>query len=404
MKIAGIIVEYNPLHNGHVYHIENTRKTTKCDFLVAVMSGNFVQRGEPAIIDKWSRTEAALKAGIDLVIELPFIYSISSAEKFAFGAIQTLDALKKIDYVCFGSELGCIVPLNDIAELLINEPIEFQNLIKTYLNYGLPFAKSREKAITDYFKKNKIKIEVEKIIKNSNNILGIEYIKALKKISSNIQPITIKRIKNNYNDIEITSSISSATSIRVNFENKELIKKVMPNYTFNILNREIEYGKCPVELNSFFEILLYKIRTSSLEYLRTIHDVTEGLEYKLKRAAEDFTTLNDFINSVMSKRYTKTRIQRILLYIMFDITKEIYTSETQNIKYIRILGANKKGRELIKELKEIVELPIITNVSKKEKELLKFDIMASNIYVLGYKNKERKKAMQDLKTSPILVE
>lgn len=399
MKVTGIIVEYNPLHNGHIYHLEQTKKITNCDYIVAVMSGNFVQRGEPAIINKWARAEAALKAGIDLVIELPVIYSISSAENFAYGAMSILNKLKFVDSICFGSESGNIEPLFKIAQILADEPKEYKNLLRNYLKQGLQYPKAREIALNTYFK------DTNNLLQTSNNILGIEYLKALIKLNSNIKPYTIKRIKNNYNDINITSNIASATSIRHNLDNYELIKNTMPNFSFEIIQREKQLGRGPINIENLVDLILYKIRSLTTSELSKIHDISEGLENKIKYAAEESSTIEDLLNLVQSKRYTRTRLQRILLYILFDITKEVYLQNTKEINYIRILAANSNGRKLLKYIKdnELVDIPIIINPSRYDKDLLSLDIKATDIYVLGYHNTEYKEAKQDLKNKPVLL-
>ncbi|WDU84063.1 nucleotidyltransferase [Caloramator sp. Dgby_cultured_2] len=399
MKVTGIIVEYNPLHNGHLYHLQQTKQVTNCDYVVAVMSGNFVQRGEPAIVNKWARAEAALNAGVDLVIELPVIYSISSAENFAYGAISILNKLNIIDSICFGSESGDIEPLFKIAQILAEEPKEYKNLLKKFLKQGLPYPKAREFTLNNYFK------DTNNLLQTSNNILGVEYLKALIKLNSNIKPYTIKRIKNNYNDINITSNIASATSIRHNFDNYDLIKTTMPEFSFEIIQREKQLGKGPVNLNNLADLIFYKIRSLTANELSKIHDISEGLENKIKYAAEESSTIEELLNLALSKRYTKTRLQRILLYILLDITKEVYLQTIKEINYIRILAANSKGRKLLKYVKdkELVDIPIIINPSKYDKELLSLDIKATDIYVLGYNNPKYKIAVQDLKNKPILL-
>ncbi|CCJ34554.1 nucleotidyltransferase [Caloramator australicus] len=399
MKVTGIIVEYNPLHNGHLYHLQQTKQVTNCDYVVAVMSGNFVQRGEPAIVNKWARAEAALNAGVDLVIELPVIYSISSAENFAYGAISILNKLNIIDSICFGSESGDIEPLFKIAQILAEEPKEYKNLLRKFLKQGLPYPKAREFALNNYFK------DTNNLLQTSNNILGVEYLKALIKLNSNIKPYTIKRIKNNYNDINITSNIASATSIRHNFDNYDLIKTTIPEFSFEIIQREKQLGKGPVNLNNLADLIFYKIRSLTANELSKIHDISEGLENKIKYAAEESSTIEELLNLALSKRYTKTRLQRILLYILLDITKEVYLQTIKEINYIRILAANSKGRKLLKYVKDkaLVDIPIIINPSKYDKELLSLDIKATDIYVLGYNNPKYKIAVQDLKNKPILL-
>ena len=217
--ILGIVSEYNPFHNGHLHHLEVSKQITKTDFSVVVMSGNFVQRGDTSLINKWVKTEMALKAGIDLVIELPTVYAISSAENFADGAIKILNSLGVVDFVSFGSEIGEITPLNDIANILYREPKEFSSLITAQLKSGLSFPRAREIAINQFFGTSK---KYSEILNNPNNILGIEYLKSLKKHRSHIRPLTIKRDYSDYNSTKIKKGIASATAIRTMIENKKM--------------------------------------------------------------------------------------------------------------------------------------------------------------------------------------
>lgn len=407
MSTTGIIVEYNPLHNGHVYHLNKAKQLTNCDSIIAVMSGNFVQRGEPAIINKWARTKAALLSGADLVIELPVIYSTSSAEGFAFGAVSILNSLGIIDNICFGSEIGDIEKLYYISKILYEEPEEYKYILKNYIKSGLSFPLSRQKSLYKYIiDKNDVNVnikDIENIIKNPNNILSIEYIKSLIKLNSKIKPYTIKRIVNNYNDEKLTGIISSATSIRKNFYNEE-IKNALPEYCYEIIKEEISNGRAPVILNDFSNILFYKLRYEDIKFISSIVDVSEGLEYKIKRASEDSISINELIENIKSKRYTSTRIKRILIYSLLGITKEIYQSKIKSpAEYIRILGFNNKGKEIIKEIRKKCPLPIITNPSNKDIHFLEYDIRATDLYVLGYKNNIYTHAKQDLKVPPVII-
>lgn len=406
MTISGVIVEYNPMHNGHLFHLSQTKKMTGCDSIVAVMSGNFVQRGEPAFVNKWARTQMALEGGIDLVLELPLIYSISSAEGFAFGSISTLNKLGIIDNVCFGSECGDIGSLSFIANILTQEPTAYKNFLHEELKSGKSFPKAREIALTNYIITNNFKNVnsniVENTLKSSNNILAIEYIKALIKISSNLNPVTINRISNSYNDTDLTGDISSATSIRKNFNN-ENIKSAIPDYTSKIIEKEISEGRGPLTLNDFSDLILYKLRISSNDYLEDILDMEVGLNYRLKKAAEDVGNIYELIEKVKNKRYTTTRIQRILIYTLLDITSQIKEKIKAEPEYIRVLGFNSKGKDILNKIKKNCDIPIITNPSSQYLDLLKYDILASDTYVLGYKNSECKSSKQDLKRPPIIV-
>lgn len=406
MNVTGIIVEYNPLHNGHVYHIRKTKELTGCDYIVGVMSGNFVQRGEPALVNKWARTKMALKAGIDLVIELPFIYSTSSAEGFAFGAVSTLNSLGLIDNICFGSEAGDTKFLEYIAQILANEPKEYKNFLHNYLKEGISYPSARQNALFEYFRLKNSGFNDEKelvnILGSSNNILGIEYLKAIYRLSSNIKPFSIKRMHNSYNEVSLTGNISSATSIRKNI-NDDAIIDALPDYVYRILENERRIGRCPVTLSSFSNLILYKLRNLNLGFIKSLLDVGEGLEYKIKKGAECSRNIYELIDFVKNKRYTVTRIQRILLYSLFNITKEINNSIKSPVEYIRVLGFNENGRMLLKKGKKSASVPIITNPSYRDLEMLKYDINSTDIYVLGYENELYKSGKQDLKIPPVIL-
>lgn len=406
MNATGIIVEYNPMHNGHLFHLSQAKKITESNATVAVMSGNFVQRGEPAFVNKWARTQMALLGGVDLVIELPLIYSISSAEGFAFGCVATLELLG-IKKICFGSESGDIKLLKLIANILTYEPNAYKKFLQKELKSGISFPKARQNALIEYIITNNYENVNSNIIENtlqsSNNILAIEYIKAISKLSSNIEPITINRINNNYNDMELTNNISSATAIRNNFNKNSFIKKTMPEYTFNIIQNELLYGRGPLSLMDFSELILYKIRNMSTTELLNILDMENGLNYSIKRWAEDSGDIGEMLMKLKSKRYTSTRLQRIMLYILLNITKDFSQKLKLPPQFIRVLGFNKIGQELLKKLKKTCPVKIITNPSSKDEEILKYDIAATDTYVLGYKNIKYKQSKQDLKTPPIIL-
>ena len=226
-KVLGIISEYNPFHNGHLYHLIKSKKITNAEYTIAVIGGNFTQRGNASLIDKWSKTEMALLNGIDLVIELPLLYSISSAENFAEGAIKILDSLQIVDAISFGTETSDINTLNKFADILYNEPKEYKALLSHELSKGMSYPKARENALMLYL--NDIR-RFAPILSSPNNILGIEYLKAIKKYKSNIIPISIQRIKTGYNDINFSGNIASATAIR----------NLVLNHEYNDLNRILD--------------------------------------------------------------------------------------------------------------------------------------------------------------------
>ncbi|HHV73550.1 MAG TPA: nucleotidyltransferase [Thermoanaerobacterium sp.] len=385
MSVLGLIVEYNPLHNGHVYHIKKSMEMTKADFVVAVMSGNFVQRGIPSIIDKWSRTEAALLSGIDLVIELPTIYAVSTAEKFAYGAIKLLDSLQIVDYISFGSEHGSIDELYQISKFLLDEPEDYKALLKNYLKSGITYAKAREAALSKYFGRT-----INNIIGNPNNILGIEYIKSLIKLNSNIKPLTLKRFGPGYNSLETVESFASATYLRkvINDKNYSALEKYMPQYSLEILKKCFAKGHGPVTLDDFAKIVVYRLRNDAS--VKDVFDVTEGLENRIKKASSLYNNLSDIIGYIKTKRYTESRIRRIMMHVLLDIDSSIYL-KFDGPNYIRILGATKKGLKLLKEIKNKASIPIITKVSEYNKilsntEMFEIDLKATDIYTLAYTN------------------
>lgn len=319
--ILGIVSEYNPFHNGHLRHLELSKQLTKTDFSVVVMSGNFVQRGDTSLVNKWVKTEMALKAGVDLVIELPTVYALSSAENFADGAVKILNSLGVVDFISFGSEIGEITPLNDIANILYKEPKEFSSLITTQLKSGLSYPKAREIALAQFFGSSQ---KYTEILNNPNNILGVEYLKSLKRRRSHITPLTIKRDYSDYNSTKVKKGIASATAIRTMIQNNKNVHYVVPYETYELLDEEINNGRIVKDLTVFEKEIIYTLRKMTLSEISNLPDVSEGLENKIKVAANNFNNLDDLISNIKSKRYTQSRIQRILLYALLGISRKRY--------------------------------------------------------------------------------
>ena len=392
-SVIGIIGEYNPFHNGHKFHLEESKKIAHADYSIAVISGNFVQRGNVSIIDKWSKTEMALNNGIDLVIELPTIYSVSSAENFAYGAIKTLNSLNVVDFLAFGSETGDIDTLNLFADIFTKQPSEFVSLLNHELQKGISFPKARENAALMYL--NDIR-KYSNVLSSPNNILGIEYLKALKKTRSNIRPLTIKRQNVEYKDISVKNNFASATSIREMLIKNKLSKLpyVMPKETYKIFYDNFQKGHIIKDLSSFEKEIIFSLRKMTLDEIANIPDVSEGLEHNIKKTANSCNTLEEFMNIIKTKRYTNTRIQRILLYSLLGITKKDMKDSAKNIPYIRVLGFNDKGKELLSVISNSNKnIDIVTSVkkyidngnpSKYSKRMLDIDINATNIYTLEY--------------------
>ena len=277
--ILGIVSEYNPFHNGHMHHLQLSKQLTKTDFTVAVMSGNFVQRGDTALVDKWTRTEMALRAGVDLVIELPTVYALSSAENFADGAVKILNSLGVVDFISFGSEIGEIAPLSEVANILYKEPKEFSSLITTQLRSGLSYPKAREIALSQFFGSSQ---KYSDIVSNPNNILGVEYLKSLKKHRSSIKPLTIKRDYADYNSKTEKNGIASATAIRTMIQNNKNVHRVIPYETYELLDECINEGKVVHSIAAFEKEIIYSLRKMPLSEIAMLPDVSEGLENKIK--------------------------------------------------------------------------------------------------------------------------
>lgn len=389
-NVLGIIAEYNPFHNGHMLHLLQSKDLCGTDCTVCVMSGNFTQRGTPAIVDKWTRAQMALSNGVDIVIELPVIYSIGSAEHFAYGSVRLLDCLGLVDFISFGSECGRLEILEELATVLYEEPKDYIILLKHELDKGLSYPRARENALLMYL--NDIR-RYANILSSPNNILAIEYLKALKKLKSSMIPVTVERNSAPHNSELVFGHYASSSAIRQMFVKEENIKPYIPCETYELLEDCMKYGKVVSDLSVFEKEIIYMLRKMSLSEIASLPDVSEGLENKIKNAASECNTVKELINIIKSKRYTETRIQRILLYALLGINKQTLSELYKLTPYVRILGMNQKGKEFLSLLKyEHPKLPIITSVkdfldSNKNKGLynmLALDILATNIYTLGF--------------------
>lgn len=390
-NVLGIIAEYNPLHNGHLYHIAQSKRLTNADFTICIMSGNFVQRGDCSIVNKWTKTEMALLNGIDLVVELPTVYATSSAENFAEGSIKLLNSIGIVDTLSFGTETDDIDYLNKIASILFTEPKEYKALLNIELRKGLSYPKARENALLMYLRDT----SYSNIISKPNNILAIEYLKALRKTKSTITPISIKREKVYYNDKCIVDEFASSTAIRdlIKCNKFNDIRRVMPRNSYYLLKEEYKKGNFVTDISKYEKEILYSLRKLTSSEIAEYPDVSEGLQYAIKNAANSCNNLYDLINILKSKRYTQTRIQRILLHILLNIkTKDILLSK-KTTPYIRILGFNNNGQSLLAEItRRSPKASIITSVkkfvdsepAKPIRDMLDRDIFATNVYTLGY--------------------
>ena len=364
MKIAAVIAEYNPFHLGHEYMLTTVRNMGY-DGIIAVMSGNFVQRGDAAISDKRSRAKMALSCGADLVIELPLPYAVASAQKFAQGSVEIIKGCGIVDAIAFGSECGDVELIKTTADIIANE---IGDELKRQLDKGITFAAAREKAVASIDKK------AAAILKSPNDTLAVEYVTALG--NCEIEPIAIKRIGAAH-DGDAIDGFASASQIRQMLLSGDIegAAKYMPTAAAEILKEEIESGNAPVDLKRAENAVISHLRRLSIEDISNLPDVSEGLENRIFDAIRKGTSLDEIISRIKSKRYTMARIRRILLLAYLEVSKE---DASVSVPYIRILGANQKGRQILKSMKKSATLPIIT----RTKEVNTLDKQAVNMFSL----------------------
>ncbi|MCL2865652.1 MAG: nucleotidyltransferase [Lachnospiraceae bacterium] len=405
MKIVGLITEYNPFHNGHQYHIEASKKITGADHVVVVMSGDYVQRGTPAIMPKALRAEMALKSGASAVFELPVCYATGSAELFALGATALLNDFRCMDYLVFGSECNDLKKLGELADILQNEPEEFKKLLQQELKEGLTFPAARNNAIAGLVAHK----DYTAILKEPNNILGIEYLKALQALESPIEPFSIQRKGSNYHDTELTAQFSSATAIRSllayassaystypegeSFMNTPIsnilneLDQQVPECCLGLLKdyHEVNY---PIYQNDFSLLMKYKLINKTPKDLVRYMDVSLELGNRICKQLNNFFNYKQFCQLLKTKDITHTRVNRALLHIMLGIKKQHVNEYRQNGYhfYGRLLGLQKGQDKLISKISKESRVPIITNVSNSEhlnhlgRRMLYHDILASNLY------------------------
>ncbi|MCT2538074.1 nucleotidyltransferase [Aquibacillus koreensis] len=403
MKACGLIVEYNPFHNGHQYHLDQAKKVTNADCMIAVMSGNFLQRGEPAIIDKYARTKIALQQGVDIVIELPFVYAVQHSDLFARGAIMTLDALKT-STVCFGSEHGEVNDFIEAYHILELHKDQFHKDLKEELTTGKSFPEASKNAYSTIgLTKGKVDLS------QPNNILGFGYVKGIFQTNTPITPVTIKRYKNDFHDQDIAHSIASATSIR-----KELLAygkltskavSTLPDMTQKALDQYLLSNGIWHEWEKYFPLLQYRVLTMSHEELRTIHGVNEGIEHRLKRTASQVDSFKNWMETLKTKRYTWTRLQRVFVHILTNTKKDLIQSllHADEAPYVRLLGMTQKGRAYLKEKKKQIEQPIITGFKKDPGPVLQAEERATDAYYSILPSKQKLKLRKQELEPPIIL-
>ena len=359
MQIIGLIAEYNPFHNGHLYQINKIKEKYPDSIIIAVVSSSFTQRGDVSIIDKWTKTQIALDNNIDLVVELPFVYATQSSDIFAKGAIEILKRLN-IDTLVFGTESTSLDQISTVADLELYNP-EYNNLVKQYLKEGINYPTATNKAI--------LALNGRKI-STPNDLLALSYIKEIRKQNLHITPVNIVRTSI-YHNLSSEGNISSATAIRHKNLKNEKIDNLIP-YSPNLIKK--------ISMNNYYPYLKYKILSEGIE-IKKYNTLEEGIENKITKEIINANTYEELITKIKTKRYTYNKISRMLLHILTNFTKE----EAQNIKidYIRILGFNKNGQKYLNKIKKEVKLPLITGYQKNISKTLDIELRVSKIYSLS---------------------
>lgn len=427
MKTIGIIAEYNPFHNGHAYQIEEIRKKTHADFVVAAMSGDFVQRGAPAIIDKYARTKMALSHGADLVIELPTLWATASAEHFAMAGVTLFDKMGCIDGICFGAETDDLAMLTSLADILAHEPADYQKALTSYLKEGMAFPSARARALLTYLTMHPQTLntnsavdaytkafslsEISSILDAPNNILALEYLKAINRRHSHMTPYAIRRKGAGYHDTDLTMPNASATAIRkalsapiphpamqelctadtqhsVAGKNLALLRDTMPDTSFDILASYLEEYTA-IEADDFSSILGYLLLSRSKEGFSDIADCNADISNRLTKSLYSFRSFSQFCEWNKSKDITYTRMSRILTHLLLGHTQDNYnaTKQLDYIPYLRILGFRKNSSGLLKELKQTATVPVIAKLADARSQLtpeafslLEKDIFSADLY------------------------
>ena len=416
MKAVGLVTEYNPFHNGHLYHLNKAMELTGADISVAVMSGDFVQRGEPAVLDKYTRTSMALNSGVNLVVELPVNYAVSSAESFAAGALKVLDYIKA-DSIAFGSESGNIERLSKLAHILCDNEDTLYKEISKYTANGISYAAARQKVVEKLTDK-----DTAAMLTSSNNILAVEYLKAIIKNNYAIKPYTVQRQGDAYNDTDIRSDYASATALRGNLK-ADNISKYIPVKAGLILSSNTNYIYPDDITEALFTRLLDILFASSydknvfIENVMQYPDVSKEIAGRLYKSAMDMITrtvpqgaeskdngvfsFGSLCEHIKTKEVPLSRIKRALVRITLGLDKK-HMEKYANEPYIRVLGFDKKGQEYLSYIRKNVEVPLITKTADY-KEMLLDDIHAANIYNMIVAGKYGVKELGDFVRGPVRV-
>ncbi len=363
MSTVGIVAEFNPFHKGHEYIVNEAKRITGADKVVVIMSGNYVQRGTPAMMNKHLRVAACINSNVDMCIELPVWYAVSSAEYFATGAVSLLEASGIIDYLCFGSEITDINLIGEIADLLNNEPLKFKESIIEHQKSGESYPTARTKAIIEHF--NDQITMVSSLVSSPNSILAIEYVKALKKLNSHIIPIAIKRIHQDYHNSDVLSDgFFSASAMRKYLDSSAIssCSNLLPAEAFDVYKNDYQLSY-PINEDDFSQILGYKLSIASDDSLSSILDMNTDMSNRILKLRNNYTSYSQFAQLLKTKQYTYSRISRILLHIILDINKADI-----GIDYIHILGIKDSASLLINKLNNCAKLPLIIRPASYEEQ------------------------------------
>lgn len=410
MKICAIICEYNPLHYGHLYHIEKAKEISGCDTIMCIQAGNFTQRGEPAVANKYVRSRMALEAGADIVVQIPTAYCCSSAEVFALAGVKIAESFPDVTHLAFGCETENYELLKEIAKYLANEPKEYKDKLKEYLDQGNSLPVSRQKTLSDLIKEDKVEFseitEAVNILSKPNNILAIEYLKALYRTKSNIEPVFTTRENSDYNSVDLNGKDSSATAIRTKLLKKgnvKAIRKLVPPFTYSLLKNNVKEFGLP-DMNLFSDLCSFVLKTSTAEDIKNIYDVSEGIENRFVEMSQKYKEFEDILLAVKSKRYTFTRLKRIVLRLLLKIDKDIVTEiyKMDKLPFIKVLAFNAGKQDLLASVSANTNIVIRnSNVVKKPtdiyKKLANIEDRANAVYnMLLRKTKEIPKFAPDL--------
>jgi predicted nucleotidyltransferase len=411
IKAVGIIAEYNPFHNGHLWHAHQAKQQSGNDYCIAVLSGQFTQRGEPAAFDKWTRAAMAVMGGVDLVLELPAVFSVRSAQYFATAGVQLLNTLGVVTHLAFGAETPDRTLLQQAADL---NTIELGPALRERLTAGVTYAA----ALADCLSLSGASVS---ILSQPNNILAIEYLRAISRLAQSLTPVIIPRRYSHYHDTEITSPFASASAVRQALRNgdDDALHCALPPASLALINQRLLEGRGPVSYEAFTTPILYKLRTAQLSDLAELPDIAEGLHHKLAVEALRSTTIEELLSRVKSKRYTRTRLQRILIQALLGLSRQqIEKFDQYGPLYARVLAFNANGRLLLKAVAKDASIPIITktahflNTKQRSRrsqhslaaQMLSIDTLASDIYSLGAPNIQQRAGASDFHQSPFYID